>query len=111
MGEMVISLPEHAENRFGEFRFASFLYDVIGINDMSLVVGGVFDLNNNWSPPHSNHSRGKAADIRGNGNANSVPRIPDVQNRFMDICRGYGATIVLHEFIGTSNEHFHCEWP
>ncbi len=86
-------------------------YDVIGINDMALPVGGVFDLNSDWSPPHSNHGRGKAADNRGNGAANSVPRIPDVQNRFMDICRGYGATIVLHESIGTNNEHFHCEWP
>ena len=29
MGDMVISLQEHAENRFGEFQFAFFLEDAL----------------------------------------------------------------------------------
>ena len=86
-------------------------YDVIAINDIGLVMGGIFDLNKNWAGPHFNHSRGKAVDIRGNGLPNSVQRIPSVQERFMEICEDYGASLVLHESQGTSNEHFHCEWP
>lgn len=86
-------------------------YDVIAINDISLALGGIFDLRRNWRGPHYQHSRGKAADIRGNERPNSVPRVASVQARFMQICREAGATIVLHESRGTYNEHFHCEWP
>lgn len=84
---------------------------VIAINDIGLPFGGIFDLNRNWAGPHFNHSRGKAVDIRGNGTANSVPRIAAVQQRFMQICQLRGATLVLHENQGTTNEHFHCQWP
>ena len=86
-------------------------YDVIAINDISLPLGGIFDLNRNWRGPHYQHSRGKAVDIHGNERPNSVPRIASVQARLMQICRIHGASIVLHESRGTYNEHFHCEWP
>ena len=86
-------------------------YPVIAINDLSLPLGGIFDLNGNWAGPHHNHSRGKAVDIRGNGRRNSVQQIPTVQARFLEICEGNGAIVTLHESQGTLNEHFHCEWP
>lgn len=33
------------------------------VNDMSLKWGGLFDFNNNWSPPHKSHRTGTNADI------------------------------------------------
>jgi hypothetical protein len=86
-------------------------YPVIAINDISLEYGAVFDLNQDWVPPHSNHGQGKAVDIRGNEEANSIPRVADVQNAFMEMCQDRGATLVLHESVDTGNEHFHCQWP
>ncbi len=35
----------------------------LGLNDMSLPVGGVFDLNGDWSPPHARHRFGTDCDI------------------------------------------------
>ncbi len=35
----------------------------LGLNDMSLMTGGVFDITANWLPPHSQHSFGVACDI------------------------------------------------
>ena len=86
-------------------------YDVIGINDIALPYGGIFDLNRDWSAPHHNHSRGKAVDVRGNGRPNSVRRSAEVQRRFREICLLNGARRVLHEDRGSNNEHFHVEWP
>jgi hypothetical protein len=84
---------------------------VIAINDIGLPIGGIFDLNENWVGPHDSHGPGRAVDVRGNGRTNSVPRIPAVQSRFREICKLKGATLALHEAVGTTNEHFHCQWP
>ncbi|MGH7274433.1 MAG: hypothetical protein ACREIQ_08260 [Nitrospiria bacterium] len=35
----------------------------LGINDISLPFGGLFDIGNNWDPPHNLHREGKSADI------------------------------------------------
>ncbi len=35
----------------------------LGLNDMSLPLGGVFDINSDWSPPHSRHRFGTDCDI------------------------------------------------
>ena len=35
----------------------------LGINDMSLVYGGVFDITNNWNTPHLSHRIGHSTDI------------------------------------------------
>lgn len=37
---------------------------VLGVNDESIVLGGLFDLQANWSTPHCSHRRGTDADIR-----------------------------------------------
>jgi hypothetical protein len=48
----------------------SFTYEFPGcklrINDMSLPGGGLFDINNNWTPPHGEHRLGNHADIEFN---------------------------------------------
>jgi hypothetical protein len=38
--------------------------NVLGINDESLPLGGLFDINANWATPHCSHRRGIDADIR-----------------------------------------------
>jgi hypothetical protein len=65
---LVGSKPAHSENHFGtpfmntalisiakEYA-AEFPGYIVSYNDMSLVEGGVFDLNGNWTPPHCGHS-------------------------------------------------------
>lgn len=37
------------------------------VNDMSLPLGGVFDINDNWRPDHVEHRQGTSADIRTDG--------------------------------------------
>ena len=99
------------KNVAAQYRSEYATYPVIAINDIALPIGGIFDLNANWAPPHASHSRGTAVDIRGNGRPNSVPRVAAVQQRFMAICKEKGAVQALHEGKGTVNEHFHCRWP
>lgn len=41
--------------------------DSLGINDMSLPKGGLFDIKNNWAPPHYEHRTGTDADIDRDG--------------------------------------------
>ncbi|MBI4050917.1 MAG: hypothetical protein HY400_00265 [Elusimicrobia bacterium] len=36
---------------------------ILGINDMSLILGGLFDLDGNWRLPHSLHREGRSVDI------------------------------------------------
>lgn len=36
----------------------------LAINDMSLEEGGLFDISNNWKPPHKSHRFGTDVDIR-----------------------------------------------
>lgn len=81
----------------------------IAVNDMSLPYGGVFDaINQNWLPPHAQHSTGGAVDIRGNTALYAVPNAQ--QPEFRQICLDKGAYLAITEFPGTSNQHIHCEW-
>ena len=65
---------KHIENHYGtpstKTRIAAMATDyfeetgiAIGVNDMSLPWGGLFDINNNWSTPHSKHRMGKSVDV------------------------------------------------
>lgn len=40
---------------------------LLSINDMSLIKGGLFDIDAQWTPPHSSHREGKDADINREG--------------------------------------------
>ncbi len=66
--------PSHPVNHFGTsvttervVRIAAgYLSDkeaTLGINDMSLVNGGLFDINNRWRPDHKLHRQGESIDI------------------------------------------------
>lgn len=97
-------------------------YQPIGVNDMSLPYGGVFDINQNWKTPHSSpgHHKGLAADIRyrnpkkfPDSSANSIIYRTDIRERFVEIFRGlaadHGTPVVLHEFKKQAKEHLHIE--
>lgn len=95
-------------------------YQAIGVNDMSLQYGGLFDVYNNWKTPHSSpgHAKGLAADIRVKDpkkfpkTKNSVIYDPVVINRFLEICtKDHKMNFVRRwpEYIGKENEHIHVE--
>jgi hypothetical protein len=84
----------------------------IAANDRSLLFSGRYDLNGNWTGSHHNHeghNRGTAADVRANRALYSLPSSKIAE--FMQFCSQRGASLTLHEGVGTSNEHVHCEWP
>jgi hypothetical protein len=65
---------KHIENHYGtpstKTRIAAMATDyfgetgiAIGVNDMSLSYGGLFDIYNNWSTPHSLHRVGRSVDV------------------------------------------------
>lgn len=82
----------------------------VALNDMSLNLGGVFDLRRDWSPPHRAHSYGTAVDVQARtvSTGYSIPasRVDD----FLIECRGAGAKHAALESPGTSNQHIHCGW-
>lgn len=94
-------------------------YQAIGVNDMSLQYGGLFDVYNNWRTPHSSpgHAKGLAADIRVRdpkkfpGTKNSVIYDEDVIAQFLKICADHKMNFVRRwpEYIGKENEHIHVE--
>jgi hypothetical protein len=45
---------------------------LLRVNDMSLLHGGLFDIDNDWHTPHMSHRIGKAVDIGFNGIRNGV---------------------------------------
>lgn len=81
---------EHPANHFGTPAFnaalvtladayaARFPGQTLQYNDMSLVGGGVFDLNFNWGPPrHCLHREGRNMDLRTVGPMPENPAIPE----------------------------------
>ncbi len=68
------SKPAHTANHFGLHSTDDSMGHVaddyyigtgalLGINDMSLEGGGLFDIDANWSPPHRSHRKGTSVDI------------------------------------------------
>jgi hypothetical protein len=66
--------PQHPGNHYGTpetvTRIAAMATDYfelygesIGVNDMSLEWGGLFDIGGNWAPPHAGHRIGNSVDI------------------------------------------------
>ncbi|MBP7796129.1 MAG: hypothetical protein KA059_05065 [Elusimicrobiales bacterium] len=54
--DTLISIANEYKSNFPEA-------EPLNINDMSLIWGGLFDVNNNWKPPHNLHRCGNQADI------------------------------------------------
>lgn len=74
--ELLGQTPEHPENHYVSEAMGVKLVDIgkewtsacpnsasLKYNDMSLVWGGLFDVNNDWNPPHTTHRFGNNADI------------------------------------------------
>ncbi|MDE0018550.1 MAG: hypothetical protein OXU51_20365 [Candidatus Poribacteria bacterium] len=94
------------------------------INDCSLKLGGLFDINANWSPSHNTHRTGFDTDIRTDKVANSArtggipPRVMPNSNfdhkaKFEELVDdAYPGATILHENKGEANpnEHFHIFW-
>lgn len=82
---------------------------MIGINDMSLVRGGLFDINNNWAQPHMEHRVGINADIRANScfnRTNFIPDDPTVRDMWVIFC-GQNSINCRLDFPNTCSEHYH----
>lgn len=118
---------ERYHNEFYCYKTGSLRYKPIGINDMALPHGGIFDVFATWRPPHYSHHRGKAADIRCRPypnpptNPNSViyynnqgEREQPIVTRFLEICEEEGLGYARFEYKTdkktgeTYNHHCHC---
>ena len=83
-------------------------YQVVGVNDISLTGGGMFDLHQDWTVPHNQHNYGLAVDFRANNKPNSV--LPEAYNTFIQHCRNVGlGRLAYLELPGTSEQHIHCD--
>ncbi len=49
-------------------------WPILGYNDLSLVHGGIFDINGTWAPPHITHRIGNTLDLR-NSNLNAFHQL------------------------------------
>lgn len=78
----------------------------ICINDMSLPIGGVFDIHDNWTSPHLSHDKGTAADISTVAGQCSAANIVS-PGPFMKACQTAGAVDWRVEV----PPHVHCRWP
>lgn len=79
----------------------------LAYNDSSLLKGGVFDVNNDWMTPHSEHDFGVNQDVRANGGDSSIPFDDTIRTWFVNKVIEIFGQAPLHEDTGTSNEHYH----
>ncbi|MGH9788516.1 MAG: hypothetical protein ACRD4U_07435, partial [Candidatus Acidiferrales bacterium] len=131
---LIGATASHPNNHFGTLTFNARLsnlaaayhnefpeLDVIGINDMSLVRGGLFDIDVFWQPPHDQHRLGINADVRasvtpppggqppacgpGRDN-NAIPVDVAVRLRWVQLCGNNSINCAL-EFQHDCREHYH----
>jgi hypothetical protein len=91
-------------------RMASDFYNnndaTLGINDMSLIYGGVFDLDRDWEEPHNLHRLGRSIDI--DSHAFSTDKkiyLPVDKREIARLCQEYGDGHLEPEAT------MHCEYP
>ncbi len=86
---------------------------LLHINDASLVRGGLFDIDHNWSympRGHKSHRRGESVDIRANPAIYPSSAISEGNfNEFKRIAEDLGGYAKIHS-PGESNQHFHVEF-
>lgn len=91
-------------------------YQIVGVNDSSLPMGGRFDIcaigGGNcpgvrpWIDPHVSHMWGFDVDFRYSATlGNSIIVDPIVKNRFQQICVEKGSQVTLDE-----GDHVHCRF-
>lgn len=79
----------------------------LGVNDMALEQGGIFDINGDWHEPHGTHNWGNAVDFRCKPNADhSIIHVNPVILRFLQLCRNNGLFYAIHH--DQAGEHVHC---
>ncbi len=77
----------------------------IGINDISLVYGGVFDIAGTWAENnHQNHRMGLNVDVQYRVDMTGLS-IRDLST-FQQICANYSGNAAIHN-AGTGNQHLH----
>jgi hypothetical protein len=77
----------------------------IYVNDASLPLGGMFDFEGTWHPPHEEHRKGSVVDIRANNEEGAVPA--DMTQDFREIADMYNATAEIHGERSVGNRHIH----
>ncbi len=78
VGKCLGRLITHVENHHGTFFLVQSIFAMatdyfsdpttqatLGVNDMSLPEGGLFDICGDWEPPHIGHRNGTAVDVDG----------------------------------------------
>lgn len=69
-------LPEFRKLANLYYKF-TVLHRALSLNDMTLPLGGLFDINGDWKPPHSSHRDGTDADVNGKINGVDTPCLTD----------------------------------
>lgn len=79
--------------------------DRLKFNDMSLVIGGIFDLKKDWgSKQHERHRIGRTVDVR-------IKEIPQhLWDDFIDMADGHGGAAAIHSKNDPVNIHFHIDF-
>ena len=87
----------------------------LGLNDASLVWGGLFDKNANWGTPHAKHRSGVVIDVRANMATGAIPEASFTN--FEDMAAKAGGDAQLHcsstrdpaadNCVGDDNRHYH----
>ena len=69
---------------------------------MGLQLGGVFDLNQDWKPPHDEHRVGRNCDLR------TLGRTAAQLRKIWDVWVKLGGTI--HDETDTNEPHYHLRF-
>jgi hypothetical protein len=78
------------------------------INDMSLPLGGKFDIHDDWQSPHISHDQGTAADVATVSKSGSCPASKVVNTSlFYAACVANNADRVRSI---KHADHVHCNW-
>jgi hypothetical protein len=118
-------LPAHPSSHWGAPELHAFVRDLaaqynarkqpvaqgsLGLNDMSITTGGVFDYRGTWSPPHGQHSFGVACDID-----HAAVRFSDGQNIPVDywgtlttVATDLGGFLLIER---QNNDNLHVQIP
>ncbi|MCM8808374.1 MAG: hypothetical protein NC926_10655 [Candidatus Omnitrophica bacterium] len=78
--------------------------EVILINDISLPYGGLFDINGNWTVPHSTHRMGQNADIEGTGEEGKFRKPQEIEEIINEVAEAFGINISY--FWESTHYHF-----
>ncbi|NIR73609.1 MAG: hypothetical protein GWN99_00610 [Gemmatimonadetes bacterium] len=79
-------------------------------NDISLVQGGIFDLDNDYSPAHDEHRRGTDCDFRTHGpNPLTSAQLRYVRTRWNALSTE-SSDRAIHDETGTDQPHYHIRY-